>query len=48
MIAILDRIKDEKKTAENEDDEQMKSSNASLDDKDWEDDDPDEDIIYIK
>ncbi|KAF3435808.1 hypothetical protein FNV43_RR22900 [Rhamnella rubrinervis] len=48
VIAILDRIKDEKKTAESEDDEQIDSSDASLGDKDWEDDDPDEDIIYIK
>ncbi|KAH7517723.1 hypothetical protein FEM48_Zijuj09G0094500 [Ziziphus jujuba var. spinosa] len=48
VIAILDRIKNEKMSAESEYDEQIESSDASQDDKDWEDDDPDGDIIYIK
>lgn len=43
MIAILDRIKNE-----NKDEDQLESSEAPQDDKDWEGDDPDEDIIYIK
>lgn len=48
MIAILDRIKNEKKMAESQD-ETSESSDLSKDD-DWEgdDDDPDENIIYIK
>ncbi|KAK9905156.1 hypothetical protein M0R45_000439 [Rubus argutus] len=43
VIAILDRIKNE-----NKDEEQLESSELPQDDKDWEGDDPDEDIIYIK
>lgn len=43
VIAILDRIKNE-----NKDEDQLESSEAPQDDKDWEGDDPDEDIIYIK
>lgn len=48
MIAILDKIKNEKKTAVIEDDEEIESSDAPQDDGDWESDDPDEDIIYVK
>ncbi|GMN55812.1 hypothetical protein TIFTF001_024935 [Ficus carica] len=48
VIAILDKIKNEKKTAEHEDDEETESSGSPQDDRDWETDDPDEDIIYIK
>ncbi|KAJ0960097.1 hypothetical protein J5N97_000121 [Dioscorea zingiberensis] len=40
--------KNEKKVGEVQDEEELESSNAPQDDKDWEDDDPDEDIIYIK
>lgn len=43
VIAILDRIKNE-----NKDEEQLESSELPQDDKDWEGDDPDEDIIYVK
>ena len=50
MIAILDRIKNEKKMAESQDG-QIESSDLPQDD-DWEGDgdgdDPDENIIYIK
>ncbi|PON39122.1 Ribosome-binding factor A [Parasponia andersonii] len=48
VIAILDRIKNEKKTTECDDDEENESSDAPQDDKDWDTDDPDEDIIYVK
>lgn len=48
MIAILDKIKNEKKTAEHEDYKETESSGSPQDDRDWETDDPDEDIIYIK
>lgn len=48
VIAILDKIKNKKKTAEHEDDEETESSGSPQDDRDWETDDPDEDIIYIK
>ncbi|KAE8708245.1 putative ribosome-binding factor A [Hibiscus syriacus] len=46
VIAILDRTKDEKKTAADEFEEEIESSDQ--DDKDWDGEDPDEDIIYIK
>ncbi|KAM1151674.1 hypothetical protein ACFX19_034973 [Malus domestica] len=48
VIAILDKIKNEKKDSEIQDDEQLEPSEAPEDDGDWEGDDPDEDIIYIK
>ncbi|KAK8522165.1 hypothetical protein V6N13_115137 [Hibiscus sabdariffa] len=51
VIAILDKIKEEKKTAadeEDEEEEEVESSVSPRDDRDWEDDDPDEDIIYVK
>ncbi|KAM1211101.1 hypothetical protein ACFX2G_002882 [Malus domestica] len=48
VIAILDKIKNEKKDSETQDEEQLESSEAPEDDVDWEADDPDEDIIYIK
>ncbi|XP_050370839.1 probable ribosome-binding factor A, chloroplastic [Argentina anserina] len=48
VIAILDRIKNDKKDGQMQDEEQLESSDSLQDDKDWEDDDPDEDIIYIK
>ncbi|XVE67079.1 hypothetical protein DITRI_Ditri08aG0131200 [Diplodiscus trichospermus] len=47
VIAILDRIKAEKKIAADED-EEFDSSDSPQDDKDWEGDDPDDDIIYVK
>lgn len=48
MIAILDKIKDEKNIAGNEDGERREASDVTQDDSDWEGDDPDEDIIYVK
>ncbi|KAM1862495.1 hypothetical protein ACFX14_002950 [Malus domestica] len=48
VIAILDKIKNEKKDSETQGEEQLESSEAPEDDVDWEADDPDEDIIYIK
>lgn len=47
VIAILDKIKNEKKDPNIQDEEQLESSEAPQDDTDWEGDDPDEDIIYI-
>lgn len=48
VIAILDKIKNEKKTKDGQDEEeQLDSSNASEDDRDWQDDDLDEGIIYV-
>jgi ribosome-binding factor A len=47
VIAILDRIKNEKKPGESEDEEEFDLPGASQDDRDWEGDDPDEDIIYV-
>lgn len=47
VIAILDKIKNEKKDPDIQDEEQLESSEAPQDDTDWEGDDPDEDIIYI-
>lgn len=47
VIAILDKIKNEKKTKDSQDEEQFDSPDASQEDGDWEGDDPDEDIIYV-
>ncbi|KAJ6845150.1 putative ribosome-binding factor A, chloroplastic [Iris pallida] len=47
VIAILDRLKDEK-SSEGEHVEQSEEPNLSEDDGDWDKDDPDEGIIYIK
>lgn len=47
VIAILDRIKNEKEPKASKEGEQFDSSDASQDDRDWEGDDPDEDIIYV-
>ncbi|MBA0791379.1 hypothetical protein Gohar_015958, partial [Gossypium harknessii] len=48
VIAILDKIKAEKKTLADEDyEEEAESSVSAQDDTDWESDDPDEDIIYV-
>lgn len=47
MIAILDRIKNEKEPQASKEGEQFDSSDASQEDRDWEGDDPDEDIIYV-
>lgn len=43
VIAILDRIKNEKNGDGSQTEEQLPQ-----DDEDWEDDEPDEDIIYVK
>ncbi|OMO74417.1 Ribosome-binding factor A [Corchorus capsularis] len=48
VIAILDKIKAEKSIAADEDEEESEFSDSPQDDRDWEDDDPDEDIIYVK
>lgn len=48
VIAILDKIKAEKEIAADEEEEEFESSDSPQDDKDWEGDDPDEDIIYVK
>ncbi|GLT42873.1 hypothetical protein SLA2020_168520 [Shorea laevis] len=48
VIAILDRIKANKKIAEAEDEERFNSSDSPQDDKEWEDSDTDEDIIHVK
>lgn len=51
VIAILDKIKNEneRKDAESEGNEEESSNpNLPADDGDWEDDDPDEDIIYVR
>ncbi|KAM0942340.1 putative ribosome-binding factor A, K domain-like, alpha/beta [Dioscorea sansibarensis] len=48
VIAILDRLKEEKKNSENQDKERLEQSNSSEDDGDWDKDDTDEGIIYIK
>ena len=48
MIEILDEIENEKKTAKNKDDEEIESYDALEDGRDWQSDDPDEDIIHIK
>ncbi|KAG2705855.1 hypothetical protein I3843_05G066600 [Carya illinoinensis] len=47
VIAILDKIKNEKNNEESQDVEQSDPSNVSQDDGHWEGDDPDEDIIYV-
>ncbi|KAL4585203.1 hypothetical protein LXL04_009818 [Taraxacum kok-saghyz] len=44
VIAILDKIKGEKKTTV----DQGESTNPNDDNEEWEDDDPDDDIIYVK
>jgi ribosome-binding factor A len=43
----LDKIKNEKKTKDIEDEEQFDSPVVSQEDGEWEGDDPDEDIIYV-
>ncbi|KAH7574946.1 hypothetical protein JRO89_XS02G0025000 [Xanthoceras sorbifolium] len=48
VIEILDRIKAEKEVAKGQNGEQFKSPDLPQDETDWEGDDPDEDIIYVK
>ncbi|ESR36769.1 putative ribosome-binding factor A [Citrus sinensis] len=48
VIAILDRIKAEKEAAKSKTKEQFESPDLPEDERDWEGDDPDEDIIYVK
>lgn len=48
VIAILDKIKNEKNPTKNSTVDQDESSNLNGDIEDWEDDDPDNDIIYVK
>ncbi|KAK4742283.1 hypothetical protein SAY87_000284 [Trapa incisa] len=47
VIAILDKIKAEKKDEEDEGDGQFGSSDGYQDGQDWEGEDPDEGIIYV-
>lgn len=46
MIAILDKIKGEKKTTQDPTVDQDESTDPNYDNKEWEDDD--DDIIYVK
>ncbi|KAK3195334.1 hypothetical protein Dsin_026644 [Dipteronia sinensis] len=48
VIAILDKLKAEKETGKDQDGEQFESPDLPQDETDWEGDDPDEDIIYVK
>lgn len=48
VIAILDKLKAEKKTAKGQDEEQVEASDHPQDDGDWEGEDPDGDIIYVE
>lgn len=48
VIAILDKIKSEKNPIQNSTVDQDESSNPNNDNEDWELDDPDDDIIYVK
>ncbi|XP_077246214.1 ribosome-binding factor A family protein [Tasmannia lanceolata] len=48
VIAILDRLKNEKSTSEDQEEVQSDISHLSRDDGDWDKDDPDEGIIYIE
>lgn len=48
VIAILDRLKNEKDNSEGEDDEQSESPDLPDEDGEWDKDDRDEDVIYIK
>lgn len=44
----MDRIKNEQMNEESRDQEKSDSSDVSQDEGGWEDNDPDEDIIYVK
>lgn len=48
VIAILDKLKAEKKTAKGQDEEQVEASDHPQDGGDWEGEDPDGDIIYVE
>nr|GEW26602.1 probable ribosome-binding factor A, chloroplastic [Tanacetum cinerariifolium] len=48
VIAILDKIKSEKNPTQNLTVDQDELSNPNDGNEDWEDDDPDDDIIYVK
>ncbi|XP_030531949.1 probable ribosome-binding factor A, chloroplastic [Rhodamnia argentea] len=48
VIAILDKLKAEKKTAKGQDEERVEASDDPQDDGDWEGNDPDGDIIYVE
>ncbi|KAF8012561.1 hypothetical protein BT93_I0659 [Corymbia citriodora subsp. variegata] len=48
VIAILDKIKEEKKTAGGRDEEQVEASDHPQDESDWEGEDPDGDVIYVE
>ncbi|KAF5751055.1 hypothetical protein HS088_TW02G00065 [Tripterygium wilfordii] len=47
VIAILDRLQDEKKTTGSQSEKLDESSDLYQDDRDWDGDDPDEGIIYV-
>ncbi|KAL1215714.1 putative ribosome-binding factor A [Cardamine amara subsp. amara] len=48
VIAILDKIKAEKGSGDGVNEGKTEQSDSTEDDQDWEVDDPDEDIIYVK
>lgn len=48
VIAILDRLKDGKNNSEGQSKDQLESPNLSEGDEDWNRDDTDEGVIYIK
>ncbi|XP_031258111.1 probable ribosome-binding factor A, chloroplastic [Pistacia vera] len=48
VIDILDRIKAEKEVSKSQKGEQLESADLPENEKDWEGDDPDEDIIYVE
>ncbi|KAL5985914.1 hypothetical protein ACLOJK_027904 [Asimina triloba] len=47
VIAILDRLKEERESSKNQNERQSDPSNPSPEDQDWDPDDPDEGIIYV-
>lgn len=47
VIAILDRLKDERESSGPKDEGQAEVPNLSQEDRDWNKDDPDEGIIYV-
>lgn len=48
VIAILDKIKAEKGSGDGVNEGRPEPSDSAEDNQDWEVDDPDEDIIYVK
>ena len=48
MIAILDKLKNENKNSEGEDKDLAESPTLSEEEREWDKDDTDEGIIYVK